>query len=140
MTKCISSESYVYDDWQTNGQKHYNCILDNQNNGKFNFKIGPKHQRYGKICKNIFYMSKENHTKTFQTRGHFKLYSSFATNKDENIHNKRDTQIKHYWTDGQIKLVLGCKGTMTDKLMCIPHDETQNNPFCRLQLVVETFG
>ena len=30
--------------------------------------------------------------------------------------------------------------TMADKLMYIPSDDTQNYPFCRLQLVVETFG
>ena len=30
--------------------------------------------------------------------------------------------------------------TMTDKLMYIPNDNTQNYLFCRLQLVVETFG
>ena len=29
---------------------------------------------------------------------------------------------------------------MADKLMCNPIDDTQNNPFCRLQLVVEIFG
>ena len=29
--------------------------------------------------------------------------------------------------------------TMADKLMCIPNDETQIYPFCRLKLVVETF-
>ena len=29
---------------------------------------------------------------------------------------------------------------MTDKLMCIPNNDTQNNPFFRIQLVVETFG
>ena len=26
---------------------------------------------------------------------------------------------------------------MTDKLMYIPNDDTQNNPFCRLQFVIE---
>ena len=30
--------------------------------------------------------------------------------------------------------------TITDKLMYIPNDDTQNYPFCKLQLVVETFG
>ena len=30
--------------------------------------------------------------------------------------------------------------TLADKLMYIPNDDTQNNPFCRLQLVVEMFG
>ena len=29
---------------------------------------------------------------------------------------------------------------MADKLMYLPNDETQNPPFCRLQLVVETIG
>ena len=29
---------------------------------------------------------------------------------------------------------------MADKFMYIPNDETQNYPFCRLQLVVKTFG
>ena len=29
---------------------------------------------------------------------------------------------------------------MADKLMYIPDDDTQNYPFCRLQLVIETFG
>ena len=29
---------------------------------------------------------------------------------------------------------------MADKLMYIPNDKTQNYPFCRLKLVVETFG
>ena len=29
---------------------------------------------------------------------------------------------------------------MADKLMYIPNDDTQNHPFCRLQLVVEKFG
>ncbi len=29
---------------------------------------------------------------------------------------------------------------MADKLMYIPNDDTQNHPFSRLQLVVETFG
>ena len=29
---------------------------------------------------------------------------------------------------------------MADKLMYIANDDTQNYPFCRLQLVVETFG
>ena len=26
---------------------------------------------------------------------------------------------------------------MADKLLCIPNDDTQNYPFCRLKLVVE---
>ena len=30
--------------------------------------------------------------------------------------------------------------TMAEKLMNIPNDDTQNFPFCKLQLVVETFG
>ena len=30
--------------------------------------------------------------------------------------------------------------TMADKLMYISNDDTQNYPFCRLQLAVETFG
>ena len=30
--------------------------------------------------------------------------------------------------------------TMADDLMHIPNDGTQNYPFCRLQLLVETFG
>ena len=30
--------------------------------------------------------------------------------------------------------------TMADKLMYKPNDDTQNYLFCRLQLVVETFG
>ena len=30
--------------------------------------------------------------------------------------------------------------TMADDLMYIPNDATQNYPFCRLQLVDETFG
>ena len=29
---------------------------------------------------------------------------------------------------------------MADKLMYNPYDDTENYPFCRLQLVVETFG
>ena len=29
---------------------------------------------------------------------------------------------------------------MDDKLIYIPNDDTQNYPFCRLQLVVKTFG
>ena len=29
---------------------------------------------------------------------------------------------------------------MADKLMYIPNDDTYNNPFCRLQIVVETYG
>ena len=29
---------------------------------------------------------------------------------------------------------------MDDELMFIPNDDTQNYNFCRLQLVVETFG
>ena len=29
---------------------------------------------------------------------------------------------------------------MADKLMYIPNNDTQNYPFCRLQLVVKTFG
>ena len=29
---------------------------------------------------------------------------------------------------------------MTDKLIYIPRDNTQNTPFCRIQEVVETFG
>ena len=29
--------------------------------------------------------------------------------------------------------------TMADKLMYIPNDDTNNYPFCRLKLVVETF-
>ena len=29
---------------------------------------------------------------------------------------------------------------MADKLMYIPNDDTQIQPFCRLQLVIETFG
>ena len=29
---------------------------------------------------------------------------------------------------------------MDVKLMCIPNDDTQNYPFCRVELVVETFG
>ena len=32
------------------------------------------------------------------------------------------------------------KKTMVDKLMYIPNQDTQNYPFCRLQLVIETFG
>ena len=30
--------------------------------------------------------------------------------------------------------------TMADKKMYIPNNDTQIYPFCRLQLVVETFG
>ena len=30
--------------------------------------------------------------------------------------------------------------TMANKLTCIPLDNTQNYPFCKLHLVVETFG
>ena len=30
--------------------------------------------------------------------------------------------------------------TMADKMMYIPKNDTQNYPFFRLQLVVETFG
>ena len=30
--------------------------------------------------------------------------------------------------------------TMADKLMYIPNDDKQNQTFCRLQLVIETFG
>ena len=30
--------------------------------------------------------------------------------------------------------------TMADKLIYIPNNDAQNYPFCRLQLVVETFG
>ena len=30
--------------------------------------------------------------------------------------------------------------TMIDNLKDLPNDDTQNFPFCRLQLVVETFG
>ena len=30
--------------------------------------------------------------------------------------------------------------TMVDKLMYFAHDDSQNHPFCRLQLVIETFG
>ena len=30
--------------------------------------------------------------------------------------------------------------TKADKLMWIPIGDTQNNPFCRIHLVVETFG
>ena len=29
--------------------------------------------------------------------------------------------------------------TIADKFMYIPNDDTQNYPFCRLQIVVETF-
>ena len=29
---------------------------------------------------------------------------------------------------------------MADKFMHIPNDDTQNSPFCRLQLIVEKFG
>ena len=29
--------------------------------------------------------------------------------------------------------------TMADKVMYIPNDDTQNYPFCRSQLVVESF-
>ena len=29
---------------------------------------------------------------------------------------------------------------MVDKLIYIPNDDPKNYPFCRLQLVVETFG
>ena len=29
---------------------------------------------------------------------------------------------------------------MADKLMYIPNDDTHNYPFCRLQIVVDTFG
>ena len=29
---------------------------------------------------------------------------------------------------------------MADKLMYITHDDTQNYPFCKLQIVFETFG
>ena len=33
----------------------------------------------------------------------------------------------------------GYKGiTISDKLMCIPKDDTQNNPFCTLILEIET--
>ena len=34
---------------------------------------------------------------------------------------------------------LNCTDTMADKLMYIPNDDTQNKPFCRLKIVVETF-
>ena len=30
--------------------------------------------------------------------------------------------------------------TIADRFLYILHDDTQNYPFCRLQLVVETFG
>ena len=30
--------------------------------------------------------------------------------------------------------------TMADRLMYIHNDDTQNHPFCRLQLMVKTFG
>ena len=30
--------------------------------------------------------------------------------------------------------------TMANKLMYIPYDDAKNNPFCRLKLVVDTFG
>ena len=42
---------------------------------------------------------------------------------------------------GQIRFCSGIKRdkTMTDKLMYIANVDTQNNPFCRLKLVVETF-
>ena len=33
----------------------------------------------------------------------------------------------------------GIRHVMTDKLMHIPNDDTQNYPFCRLKSVVETF-
>ena len=29
---------------------------------------------------------------------------------------------------------------MADKLILIPNDDPQNDPLCRIQLVVETFG
>ena len=29
---------------------------------------------------------------------------------------------------------------MADKFMYIPNDDTQNYPFCKIQLMVETFG
>ena len=35
---------------------------------------------------------------------------------------------------------LGRDETMADKFMYIPNDKTPNYLFCRLQLVVETFG
>ena len=36
--------------------------------------------------------------------------------------------------------ILRDKKTVADILMYIPNDDTQQHPFCRLQLVVETFG
>ena len=35
--------------------------------------------------------------------------------------------------------ILGDK-KMADKLMYIPNNDTQNHPYCRLSLVVETIG
>ena len=41
-----------------------------------------------------------------------------------------------------VLVVSGIKrdNTMSDKIVYIPNDDIQEHPFCRLQLVVETFG
>ena len=52
------------------------------------------------------------------------MYVVYGNNKDYYVHNKPGNYRDK---------------TMADKLMYILNDDTQNNPLCRLQLVVETF-
>ena len=47
------------------------------------------------------------------------------------------TKTKQTWMP---KLLRKWNRSMGDKLMYIPNDDTQNYPFCRLQLVVEMYG
>ena len=50
-----------------------------------------------------------------------------------------DPNYRKYCLVEQDKIVI--KGqSMTDALMYIPNDDTQNYFYCRLQLVVKTFG
>ena len=49
-------------------------------------------------------------------------------------------QLNHFYIIfSQLSWILKLSKTMPDKLMYISNNDTQNCPFCKLQLVVETF-
>ena len=56
---------------------------------------------------------------------------SLNTFNDGRNHLRSVEKVKH--RDLNVKI-------MANKLMYIPNDNTQNYPFCRLQLVVENYG
>ena len=57
-------------------------------------------------------------------------------NRKNMLQNQQFYQLIMY--QGQSGILMD--KTMADKLMYIPNDYTQNYPFCRLQVVVKTFG